>query len=487
MANAILTGAQMYMDKVIKYPYIKSKFAVLADKSKFQYSKFGEKTLVREVTPGTSSDYDEATGFAVGGTGGSVTWEDFTAEYDRQYTAPVGALQEMNSILEGMELGGTALVEAWYNQEGAEIDALACAKIYSKTPVSNRLTINAHPIDKTHIIDTLLYIDGQIRNNGEEDAVAVFIRNSVYSDLQSAIVDNYGLASDAVLTYTTSANNEEGKIDVELRVKKLNDRMYLIPVPDNRMISNVTLLDGFSDGQTAGGFVPDTSAEGYCNIYILAVPFNAAAESFRHIVANMTVPAMYQAEANNVDISALQDYYDGSMTILNIGVDQNGDQWKYMNRIVFGTAVFSNRTMTIFSVSDLGSSESANITADVDITSTAKAEVLSTFGIDVDNNQNLTVSGNTISGELEYVETATTFDMSKGHHFAVLHFASDNADTIRVKLNPTQGSGWVTLDSDGVFVGQVTENTVSILVEASGDNVTTTTTVYALNLTLKAE
>lgn len=357
MANAILTGAKMYMDKIVKYPYIKSKFAVLADKSKFQYSKYGEKTMVRIVNPGTSSDYDEATGFVVGGTQGSVTWEEFSAEYDRQYTAPVGALQEMNSILEGMELGGAALVEGWYNQEGAEIDALACSTIYSKVPTANRLLNTTYKVDKANILDTLTYLDGAIRNEGEEGAVAVFISNTAYTALQGALVANYGLASDAVLTYTTATVDDDGKLDVQLKVKVLNDRMYLIPVPDARMISHTNLLDGKSSGQEAGGFTANTEAVGFCNIDILAVPFEAAAESFRHVVANMTVPAMFAGEASKADIKSLQDYYDGSVTILNIGVDQNSDLWKYMNRIVFGTAVFSNRVQTIFSVSNTPKAE----------------------------------------------------------------------------------------------------------------------------------
>lgn len=354
MANAILTGAKMYMNKIVKFPYIKSKFAILADKSKFHYSKLGEKTLVRVVTPGTSSDYDEQKGFIANENTGSVTWEEFGAEYDRQYTAPVGALQEMNSILEGMELGGAALVEAWYNQQGGEVDALACSTIYSKIPEENRLLNTTYKTDKANVLDTLTYIDGAIRNAGEEGPVAVFIRNAVYTNLMGAIISNFGLASDAVLTYTTSTADDDGKLDVEVRVKVLNDRLYLIPVPDARMISHVNLLDGVTPGQTEGGYTANSEADGFCNIDILAVPFEAAAESFRHVVANMTVPAQYSADVAKakVDISALQDYYDGSVTILNIGVDQSADQWKYMNRIVFGTAVFSNRVQTIFSVSD---------------------------------------------------------------------------------------------------------------------------------------
>lgn len=354
ITNAVLTGAKMYMDKVVTYPYVTSKFSILADKSKFKYSKYGAETLVREVTPGTSSDYDESVGFVAGGTTGSVEWKPFKAEYDRQYTAPVPALIEMNSILDGMELGGSELVKAWYRQEGGEIDAVACSTIYSKIPAENRWTNDTHKVDVDNIFDTLLDIDAAQRGAGEDGPVVDFLDQATYTALEKAIIKHFGLASDATLTYTTARSDGEGAIEVNVSVKKLNDRTYVVMVPDNRMNSDIVMLDGKSDGQTAGGFKTDIEKSGYAHINVLSVPFAAAFVDVRHIVANMTVPAMFQNEANkaNEAIAELQDYLDGSTTILNIGVDQTSDQWKYMNRIVFGADVFGNRAHTIYSVSD---------------------------------------------------------------------------------------------------------------------------------------
>ena len=353
ITNAVLTGAKMFMSKVVTYPYMVSKFAALADKSKFKYSKFGEETLVREVTPGTSSDYDEAVGFVSGGTTGSVVWKPFKAEYDRQYTAAVPALVEMNSILDGMELGGVELVKAWYQQEGAEIDAVACSTIYSHVPEDNRWLNTTHKVDVTNILDTLLDIDAAQRGVGEDGPVADFVDQETYTAIEKAIIKNFGLASSATLTYTTATNEGDG-IEVNVSVKKLNDRTFIIMVPNSRMNSHITMLDGVSGGQEAGGYKPDTETTGYAHINILSVPFASAFVDIRHIVSNMTVPALFQgmaAKANEA-INTLQDYLDGSTTILNIGVDQKSDQWKYMNRIKFGAGVFSNRAHTIFSVSD---------------------------------------------------------------------------------------------------------------------------------------
>lgn len=73
--------------------------------------------------------------------------------------------------------------------------------------------------------------------------------------------------------------------------------------------------------------------------------------------------------------------------------------------------------------------------------------------------------------------------MSKGHHFLSVKFESTGASQIRVRVNPTQGMGWQTLDDDGIAVAQVTANTKSISVETTKNGVVSTIN-YKLNLTL---
>ena len=61
MANVVLSTAKVYSDAVVNQPWLKSKFAILADNSKFQFPLFGESILVRNVTAGNISDYDKKT------------------------------------------------------------------------------------------------------------------------------------------------------------------------------------------------------------------------------------------------------------------------------------------------------------------------------------------------------------------------------------------------------------------------------------------
>ena len=124
------------------------------------------------------------------------------------------------------------------------------------------------------------------------------------------------------------------------------------------MISNVILLDKHSAGQTAGGWIPDTSAPGFHNIDMLVVPVDAAALSVRHIVSSLTVPLQaYNVEKFdiNAELSGLNQMYDGQVYIENIGVDQNADRFKYMNRIKYGVAVFGVMAHTIFGIYNAGS------------------------------------------------------------------------------------------------------------------------------------
>ena len=110
-------------------------------------------------------------------------------------------------------------------------------------------------------------------------------------------------------------------------------------------------------------------------------------------------------------------------------------------------------------------------TADVstNFSSAEKTIIETAFAIDVDQTQSVSsATNNSITAELAYVETATTFDMSKGHHFICFKLTSNEGDVIKVKINPTQGMGWQTLDSDGLVCAQVTENTKGFYVDVNG-------------------
>lgn len=350
MANAVISAASMFMDKVVITPYLWAKTAILADPSKFQYSLFGKTTYVREVVGGVAGSYRPSAGFRGFTSGGSVVWTQFTAPHDRMLHDRIDALDELNSILQGMQLSGVAMNSATWKNFSAELDATTIATLYNSAPASNVFenTVAGYEITPDKIFHTLNKIKLNIFDAGYEDAVAVFVDTTTFANIQTAIIDKYGLANSSVLKMVVG---EKEGLDVNINVLML-DNLLIIRVPKVRMVSNVVLYDGVTAGQESGGWVKDVNAK---NINILAVPLEAAALSIRHVVANLAVPALF----TNVNVSqinsALMDIYKiygNAIEIQNIGINQSADQFAYMNRIIYGAIVFETWKKTIFAVTE---------------------------------------------------------------------------------------------------------------------------------------
>ena len=106
-----------------------------------------------------------------------------------------------------------------------------------------------------------------------------------------------------------------------------------------------------------------------------------------------------------------------------------------------------------------------------------------------DIQENVAISGTDITGTSKYVAEAQTFDMEKGHNFIALHFTSDNATEIKVSMDPTQGSGLVTLDESGVIVLQMkADKSQTVKAVATDANGRSTTKNYSIaGMTLETE
>lgn len=126
-------------------------------------------------------------------------------------------------------------------------------------------------------------------------------------------------------------------------------------------------------------------------------------------------------------------------------------------------------------------------TVDIVFTEQDLSDIQTLFGVEVsDLQEGVKIEGLDISGTSKYVEEVDTFDMSKGHHFIVLHITCADADTIKVSMNPTQ-SKLTTLDESGVIVLQMKDNksqTVKIVTSGGGK---TETTEYSITKMTFAE
>ena len=106
---------------------------------------------------------------------------------------------------------------------------------------------------------------------------------------------------------------------------------------------------------------------------------------------------------------------------------------------------------------------------------TAEAENGNTtiFGRKVSTMQTgITVSGNAITGTLKYIASGAIADDSGAGNFICLKFPdADLTKTVKVGLNPSQGSGLVALDADKNGVFKVTDKNAQkfVILQLDGD------------------
>lgn len=378
--KAVISAAQMFLDKVIMYPYLRSVFAILAlpledGTEKVSYSDYAEVIGVREVTAGNSIDYDEEEGFIEGGEDGTVTWSWFTQLWDRQKTLRVGFIKEMNSILQGMSPSTVALIEAWWRKMGAEIDACVAATLYDAVPIANRFTCDqvgsTYKVDAENIIDTIIDFEFKEVDANVVEKVYVFAASDVMANISKDITHNYGLANDTVITLNPQVSQDvadrlgEKTLAINIKVTKVGHNMYVLTVPKDRMNSKIVLNDGKTPGQEEGGFTPAINEPGYCQIKLLFVPESAAFVGIRHLVSNITIPKRYEDLVGTISnsLDGLNGDYYGTAMIQNIGVDQQGDQFKSMNRVRHGAGVFNNYKHSLFAITTTPVAYTPTVTA----------------------------------------------------------------------------------------------------------------------------
>ena len=144
VGQAIVSTAVAYLDNVVTYPYINSKFAILS-RIKDDYGQdiirtmpeYGEGFAFREIVGGTASDYDTDTGFGAD-CGATADYTVVKGYYDREFPARTDWASEMNTVLQGGTPTIVGKVAATWKNFGAEIDAVTAAYIYDKAKESNK-------------------------------------------------------------------------------------------------------------------------------------------------------------------------------------------------------------------------------------------------------------------------------------------------------------------------------------------------------------
>lgn len=241
-------------------------------------------------------NYNRNTGFVDGSVTG--TWETLTLGKDRGRSFTVDRMDNEETI--GMAFG-TLASEFIRTKVTPEIDAYTFAKIAGTTGIDTATAADI-AIGTT---DVSALIDEAERSMNENevpvDGRMLFISESAYAGLRSKV--------------TRTVMNGEGGINKEI---ESYDGMRIIRVPQTRFYTAITLKDGSTSGQTAGGYT-GTATTGYKINFMIIHP-SAITKVVKHVL-----PRIFSPDEN-----------------------QKADAWKFDYRVYHDTFVYDNKVKGIY-------------------------------------------------------------------------------------------------------------------------------------------
>ena len=395
---SVYDGVAAYAKAAIMELYIGCKTSIFNNPANQIYSIKGETTKIRQYAAPNASDYDKSKGWVGGATGGSVRWIDYRAPYDRMSILNVDAIEEEQSYVTGMTPSIQLLFSDFINNRiSKEIDATNIANWYMKLPANNKHvnTEDGYKVDVDNILGTLNKLRADIFNSGYDGKVVLFMSPTAYNNLQTAIINKNGLASGVMLSKKASVYVDSGidtldsdetsvleaTIDFEAYGKFL-----IIQVPEDRMYTAVTMMDGTSVGQEAGGIVPDIENSAFGSIDLLAIPLSAAFTNTRYIVNNYLFPATFLGQSvGTVDVRKLNEKMFGPVRIDNAGINQKSNSFEIDSRIIYGGDIFDNRAKNCFAVTGaIGAQKKVTSITLTDQGGTNTVKVGETLNLEVD-------------------------------------------------------------------------------------------------------
>ena len=292
MANTIAL-AQKYLPLLDEVYKASSRTAIL-DATKVDILN-GNTIKVFKTSMDGLGNYNRNTGFTNGDVTG--TWETLTLSKDRGRAFMVDRMDNEETI--GMAFG-TLAGEFIRTKVAPEIDAYTFAKIAGTSGIlSANADITVGTTDVSSLIDT-----GEMEMNEEEvpgEGRILFISETAYAGLRAKIV--------------RSVQNDVTGINKE--VETYND-MPIVRVPQSRFYTAITLLDGTTGGQTAGGYT-GTTGDGYKINFMIVHP-SAVTKVVKHVLPRIFTP----------------------------NENQKADAWKFDYRIYHDTFVYENKTNGIY-------------------------------------------------------------------------------------------------------------------------------------------
>lgn len=292
MANSI-TLAEKYLAMLDEVYKMSSRTSIL-DSTNIEIVN-GNTVKVFKTTMDGLGNYSRNDGYTKGDVTG--TWETLTLTKDRGRAFMVDRMDNEETI--GMAFGSLA-GEFVRTKVTPEIDAYTFAKLSGATGINT-----ATPADVTiGTTDIPGLIDEAERQMNEDEVPTegriLFISETAYAGLRAKI--------------NRTVMNGEGGINNGIETY---DGMRIIRVPQTRFYTAITLLDGKTSGQTAGGY---KGAEGGYKINFMITHPSALTKVVKHVLPRIFTP----------------------------DVNQEADAWKFDYRVYHDTFVYDNKVKGIY-------------------------------------------------------------------------------------------------------------------------------------------
>lgn len=293
IANSIAL-AQNYLPLLDEIYKAESKSAIL-DSTNVRFVAANTIKVFKTSMDGLGN-YNRNTGFVTGDVTG--TWETMTLSKDRGRSFQIDRMDQEETIDMAF---GTLAGEFLRTRVVPELDAYCFAKLAGTSNIGAATPANIN-VGST---DVAGLIDEGTRYMGEQEVPRagrlLFISESAYAGLRAK-------------TTRTIMNNDRG-INLEIEVY---DDMPVIRVPQSRFYTEITLRDGTTSGQTAGGYV-GTASTGYPINFLIVHP-SAVIKATKHVLPRIFSP----------------------------DVNQAADAWKFDYRVYHDTFVYENKVKGIY-------------------------------------------------------------------------------------------------------------------------------------------
>ena len=296
MANQIAL-AEKYLpllDEVYKRGSLTAVLDATSNKVKFVG---GNKVEIFKTNVEGLGDYSRNSGFVTGDV--NASWEPMVLTKDRGRSFQVDAMDDEETM--GMAFG-TLASEFLRTQVIPELDAYRLSK-YASTPGA---TVVSGAVSSASKIKDLIF-DAEEKMGDDEvpaEGRLLFVSEKVYKLLKGEI--------------TVVVQNGQNGYNYSIETF---DGMRVIKVPKNRFMTGITLLDGKSSGQKAGGYTKK-NGESYINFMI--VHPSAVIQTVKHVVPRIFTPnENINADAYKFDYRVYHDAFTEENKVAGIYVHKD--------------------------------------------------------------------------------------------------------------------------------------------------------------------